>query len=218
MLTLLLASTAILVYGVVLAQYVPERWHLIANLLASAVAVLSAIWSGLSAAELGLDPAFVLRGLVITLIGTLGIGLLAATVIWLLPAKKLRRIPGVSRPGNIVYQTAVRIPLSTALSEEILFRGVLLALALQHHDVWVAILISSLVFAAWHIIPTMRDHSATAVLPTVIVTAIAGLFFAWLRLVSGSLIAPWLMHWTINAAALFAHYALSKKAHDRVTT
>jgi len=58
-------------------------------------------------------------------------------------------------------------------------------------------------------------EKALRVTADVIATAIAGMFFTWLRILSGSLIAPWLVHWTINGSSmvsvLFAKSAADKR-------
>ena len=56
--------------------------------------------------------------------------------------------------GGLIYQTAVRIPLGTALFEELLFRGLLYGAFLRVSGHRGAILGSSAVFGVWHVRPT----------------------------------------------------------------
>jgi membrane protease YdiL (CAAX protease family) len=78
----------------------------------------------------------------------------------------------------------------------------------------VAALLSSLVFGVWHVLPTLGSletnpgAAATqgslwlqvgAVALVVVATGVAGMFFSWLRLRSGSILAPWLAHTGFNA-------------------
>ena len=73
---------------------------------------------------------------------------------------------------------------------------------------------SSTVFGVWHVLPTLNSldtnpgASATAgsvvlqagaVAFVVLATGVAGGFFSWLRLRSGSILAPWLTHTGFNS-------------------
>lgn len=116
---------------------------------------------------------------------------------------------------DLLFVTLVRIPLGTAVFEEVAFRGVLLAACFRVLSTWRAVTVSSLVFGLWHIPPTIvalwiNDVSATSVeglstiVGAVVVTTIAGFGFAWLRVASGSLLAPILAHCATNSLALVA--------------
>jgi hypothetical protein len=76
------------------------------------------------------------------------------------PARRLffgdRQVSDVGR-GEAAYHVAVRIPLATALAEEVLFRGVLLAMLRQRRPPVAAVLWTSMLFGAWHVLPTI-DH------------------------------------------------------------
>jgi uncharacterized protein len=128
------------------------------------------------------------------------------------------RVSGLSRSED-VYHLALRIPLATALAEELLFRGALLALLRQRRPTSAAVLWTSLLFGAWHVLPTIdhyqgnpaRDLVANpgrgrrlAVLATTVSTTGAGAIFAGLRLRSRSVLAPVLAHAAINMSAYLA--------------
>jgi uncharacterized protein len=109
----------------------------------------------------------------------------------------------------------VRIPLGTALFEEVLFRGVVLAALQQVGSTGFAVAWSSIAFGLWHIAPTivaLRENGVPpaspagqrAILGAVLVTTLAGIGFAGLALASGSLLAPFLAHWAVNAFGLLA--------------
>jgi uncharacterized protein len=119
--------------------------------------------------------------------------------------------------GRLGYELGVSIVLLTAIPEEFAFRGVLLGSALKRWGPWRASLVTSVLFGLWHIAPslhTMSDNhmlrgevasvtgQSLLVLGAVLVTACAGLAFCWLRLRSGSLIAPILAHVATNGLAL----------------
>ena len=129
-----------------------------------------------------------------------------------------RRVRDASR-RQAGYHLAVRIPLATALAEELLFRGALLALLRRERSPATAVAWTSLLFGAWHVLPTLEDYHGNpastlvgnpgrgqwlAVLATTASTAAAGSGFAWLRLRSRSLVAPVLAHAALNASAYLA--------------
>jgi membrane protease YdiL (CAAX protease family) len=119
------------------------------------------------------------------------------------------RIAGATA-GQAAYEALVRIPLGTALSEEVIFRGALLGVLSRYHRDLVANAVSSLLFGLWHIAPTLsRIHAtgqekspwqkAALVAGSVVLTTAAGFTLAWLRLRSGSIVAPWIAHSAANA-------------------
>ena len=64
------------------------------------------------------------------------------------------KITGTGR-AEAAFETFVRIPLETALAEEIIFRGVLLGLALRSRTPLGAVASSSIWFGLWHVYPTL---------------------------------------------------------------
>jgi uncharacterized protein len=128
------------------------------------------------------------------------------------------RVSEVGR-GQAAYHLVVRIPLATALAEELLFRGALLALFGRRRTQAAAVLWSSLLFGVWHVLPTIDHYQGNrasglvadpirgrqlAVLATTLSTTGAGAVFAWLRLRSRSVLAPVLAHAAVNASAYLA--------------
>jgi membrane protease YdiL (CAAX protease family) len=118
------------------------------------------------------------------------------------------------RGGELAYQALVRVPLGTALLEELAFRGVLFA-AWRAEGTGVAAVVSCAVFGLWHVAPaaTMVRVNAPAARPssiagavagTVIVTAAAGAALLWLRVETGSLAAPFAAHAAVNSLATVA--------------
>jgi uncharacterized protein len=113
-----------------------------------------------------------------------------------------------------LWAVLVVIPLGTVLPEELAFRGLLLALLGRRYGVLAASLLSSGLFGLWHVVPSLGGGTANAtmasvvgadaagtvlrVVVTVVFTALAGVALCWLRLRSGSLLAPVLAHWTVN--------------------
>lgn len=124
-----------------------------------------------------------------------------------------RRVSDLRGP-RLAYQTLVRVPLGTALLEEIAFRGVLFA-AWRDDGEAAAWAVSCAVFGLWHVVPaaTMvrvnapaasRATVTRAIAGTVVLTAGAGAGLLWLRVETGSLAAPFAAHATVNSLATLA--------------
>lgn len=218
----------ILLYGTVLARLVPRKYHLLLNLGIAIVAITLGFGFGLTAKDMGISINTITSGIVIAIAASLII-LVSTLIIAVIPP--LRRYflgDNLSNASGklIAFEAGIRIPFSTALIEEVLFRGVLLGLLLSHHPTLVALLYASVVFGLWHIFPTiatLEQNDATikaiankkhrkyaGVAGTVVITGIAGLLFGYLRILANSIIAPWLVHWTINASGVAGIYVARK--------
>ncbi len=129
------------------------------------------------------------------------------------------RVAGLNG-AEVAYQVLVRIPFGTVLWEEVAFRAVLLAALARLMSVSAATAGSAAVFGIWHVRPTLAALAANdlargpalravAVLGACLGTSAAGVLFARLRLGSGSLLAPALLHLATNSlgtlAAALAH-------------
>lgn len=120
--------------------------------------------------------------------------------------------------GNFIYWALVRYPLNAAIFEEVLFRGVLFALAVRAFGVRRSILLTAVAFSAWHIVvnhTTMNDTNvannavffALAQAGALVALFVGGLALAFLRHRWGSLAGPIAFHWLAVVAmnaALFA--------------
>ncbi len=126
-------------------------------------------------------------------------------------------LDGVPPLTQFLQQPDARLAVAWALffaplGEELLFRGWLFSVA---YRLWprvyatatnplpVAVWVSALAFACWHL-----QNVGTDSLPRVLFqTAYAlplGLWLGWLRWKTGSLVAPVVAHWAINLAAMLA--------------
>lgn len=123
--------------------------------------------------------------------------------------------------GSVLTKVVVVIPLRTVLLEELAFRGVLWGWLARSRGERVAGWGSSLAFGLWHVPPglvvletnealsTSSTGGAVLVVGGIVVgTAAAGMVFAELRRRTGSLIAPALLHWTVNSAGTVAGYVM----------
>jgi membrane protease YdiL (CAAX protease family) len=97
---------------------------------------------------------------------------------------------------------AVRIPFGTVWSEEAAFRAALGTVAADAFGATGGRLLQSLAFGLSHIADARGTGEPVAA--TVVVTGVAGWFFALLRERSGSLAAPMLAHLAINEAGALA--------------
>jgi membrane protease YdiL (CAAX protease family) len=115
--------------------------------------------------------------------------------------------------AEVLLQSLVVIPLGTVLGEEFAFRGVLWSLLRRARGQWFATLVSSALFALWHVLPALGGSAANDVVTgaidggngdsllvavTVGFTGLAGILLCELRVRSGSLLAPILLHWAVN--------------------
>lgn len=211
------ASTLVLGYGVVLDRVLPDFSHVPANLAAAAAAVYLASLAGVSLEDMGLERSRLAPGLKAGLYSVAPIAAAVAVGVALPWSRRFFLDGDVvnASTGRALYEMLVRIPLATALAEELIFRGALLGLFLQRHEPRAAVAFSSTVFGLWHISPTLQSivsnpaaGSAAAsgawarlgiVAGLVAATAAAGAVFAWLRLKSGSIAAPWIAHTSLNS-------------------
>jgi membrane protease YdiL (CAAX protease family) len=165
----------------------------------------------LSWPELGLGRADVGAGL--------RWGAAAAVVIGAVLALAAVSNPSQFEHSSVVHDsTAARfleplvfIPLGTVVFEEVIFRGVLLGALLRWSTRRTAVVTSAIVFGLWHLPPAIRDAKGDGlggglgvVVGTIAFTTFAGVLFAWLRLRSGSLLAPVCAHIASNSFAYVA--------------
>lgn len=185
------------------------------NLLVAAGSVLLARRAGLTWQQLGLDRSNLRRGLragaLVAAVVAAGFALVAA----LPPVREQFVDQGTDLTGSgVAFEALIRIPLGTALPEELLFRSVLLGTLLASVAPSSAVAWSSLLFGLWHVLPTLNEASAVSggaatAAGAVVATTLAGIVFAWLRIRTGHVLAAVLAHAAINGSALLAAYAIA---------
>ena len=206
----LVAVGCVAVYNVS-ATRIRRRARLPANLGAALALTGLARAAGVRPSEMGLDRANVGRGARAGSVAAASLALVAAGAVLIPRTRRLladEKITGAS-PSEAAFETLVRIPLETALAEEVIFRGVLLGLGQRSRSRVLAVATSSALFGLWHVVPTLaalargangrspaRVTASTAVV--VATTGFAGAGFAWLRLVAGSVVAPIVAHAAVN--------------------
>ncbi|MGH9280801.1 MAG: CPBP family glutamic-type intramembrane protease [Acidimicrobiales bacterium] len=120
--------------------------------------------------------------------------------------------------GSVAYLAFVRIPLGTVVLEEVAFRGVLLA--------GLGLVPASLLFGLWQVVPThlALNLNGVAAAPrarvgalaaAVAASALAGAGLCWLRLATGSLLAPAIVHAATTSSATVLAYWVTRPARSR---
>jgi membrane protease YdiL (CAAX protease family) len=115
--------------------------------------------------------------------------------------------------GHAGLGKVVEIVVVTALGEELLFRGLLLSLAFWRSPSLKSFLVPSLAFGFWHVVDAYRDAAAASwpwpadvlfVAGTVVLmTVVSAAVLCPLRLRSGSVLGPVLLHATVNLCGAF---------------
>lgn len=170
----------------------------------------------LRAADLGVQTSTMLRGLLVGLSISAGIAVIMVLLYAIHPSfftdTRYSTTTTSQAVGRLLYML-----VHTVLIEELVFRGVLLGIFMRLMHVKKAVIASSLLFGLWHIVPSLNVYAtssaANALIPAfigtvavvagiVVATGFAGVLFSIARVRSGSLLAPVLVHWTINGVGL----------------
>lgn len=211
------AGALTLAYSYVVNRLVPEAWYIPANLTAAAGFVALARGTGATWTDMGLRGDRVGRGIRVGLTAAVPI---AAVVAIGIAVPETRRYFADQRvmvgPGTAWYDAVVRIPLGTAVCEELIFRGAILGMLLRRRTPLEATVIGALLFGLWHVFPTLDTlhlnpagayvegnwlRTTGAVVAAAGVTAAAGIGFSWLRLRANSVVAPMIAHGVLNVLA-----------------
>lgn len=201
-------------------------WAISGSVVVTAIGILD----GCTWADLGLAPNTWVSGLV------WGIGAIVLIFVIFEAALRTPRTSGAFGDQNIAsmprwkvfWRSLVELPFGTVLFEEIAFRAVLWAMLCRRMDWPTATIITALLFGLWHILPSLDLHVRNpnltssdkpwvarlqAIGGSVLTTAIGGLLFTGLRIVSGSLFAPMGLHWATNGwGYLFARRAANRRS------
>jgi membrane protease YdiL (CAAX protease family) len=197
--------------------------------LGGSIVVLSlGLLDGNTWRDLGLAPSTWLSGAV------WGLAMVLLILLIFEIAIRLPRSSGMFGDQNIAalprwkvfWRALVELPFGTVLFEEVAFRAVLWSMLCRRMDWPVATLVTALLFGLWHILPSLDLHVRNpnlttsarprvaqfqAIAGSVLTTAIGGLLFSALRIVSGSLFAPMGLHWATNGwGYLFARRAANR--------
>lgn len=191
------------------------NWVLIFGSMAAMLGICKL--AGLTLADIGLGRSGLRRGLIYGGLSVLLVALALGAVFLVRPSIFLDSRYNKSTL-DVLVTAFIFIPFHTVLIEELLFRGAIFSYMLKVSDSLRAIFGSAVFFGLWHILPSLGIAQTSTTFSTILgrsdyarfisVAAVvlatfgAGLLLAWLRLRSKSLVAPFLMHWAINALAL----------------
>ena len=190
----------------------PGAWYVPANIAVAAGLVALARWAGLGWDDLGFERKSVCRGLAVGLGAAVLIGAVIALGVAIPALRTFFESDDVATatPGEQWYTALIRIPIGTAVFEEVLFRSVLLGALLRLTTVKWAVVISAVAFGLWHVVPAWETVEGSGletlglIVGTVVITTVAGIVFALLRIWSNSIVAPILAHTATNSFAYVA--------------
>jgi membrane protease YdiL (CAAX protease family) len=212
--------------NVVNNRIAPQTHFLLWAFGSSVVLVAIGLLDGNSWTDMGLSWRFGLRGLFWA-----GLTIALVTIAYAIASsfKKTREAFHDERyaqmsGGRLVFQTLLEVPFGTVLMEEIAFRAVLFSMLARRYGVIWGLVISSVLFGLWHILPSIGTHESNpalggvagegrkgnviAVALSVLTTSVAGVIFVGLRLVSGSILGPMGLHWATNGLGYFFSFFL----------
>ena len=223
-------TVALLVLSNVMANLVLDgTWHVLWNLgVALALLAIAMGIGGLGTGDLGLAPNQLRSGL--RWGGAIGGTVMAVVMIAaLLPGSRDWFVDDLGRGsvGHLLVKVLVTIPLGTVVMEEIAFRACLPGLldARPGSTARRTLLLSAAAFGMWHILPSrhLGERNKTMgsifgdtlgrwapVAAAVVATSVAGAAWLWLRRRSDSVIAPMLVHWSLNAVGTVAAWLATR--------
>ncbi|SRX93511.1 hypothetical protein MSP7336_01749 [Mycobacterium shimoidei] len=192
---------AMLVGWSFVAPRVPAPWR------TPAQAGLAGLLIAATRAPLGLRPPQLWRGLRVGAMAGTGAATAVAMTTTLPPVRLGMTDRELPRPAPAWL--LLHIPLGTVCAEEAAYRGALAAAANAAFGRTGGRLLQANAFGLSHI----ADARATGepVLPTVLVTGLAGWVLGWLGERSGSVLAPILAHLAINETGAAAALALQRR-------
>lgn len=228
-LTALGVLLVLLVVVNVLRAYGPAGTGVVLGPLAALALVGLARRWGLSWSDLGLSRRTWARGVAVAAGAVAAVAALYA-VVAVVPLTRAAfldiryQLPA----GRALLTALVVIPLGTVLVEEIAFRGVLQGLLTRHRGIRWGLGLSSALFGAWHILPSLglprvnpavgalvgggTGGQVAVVIAAVVFTAGAGLLLGELRRRSGSLLAAGGLHWAVNGVGVLVAAVLHAAA------
>lgn len=226
---------ALIVINIVNNRVAPQTHYLMWAFVGSVVLLAIGLLDGNSFTDMGLGFSYLIPGLIWAgaSVGLITVAYLVGSIF-----KKTREAFADERVGalsgsRLAFQALVEVPFGTVLLEEIAFRAVLFSMLARRFGVIPAIIISAVIFGLWHILPSIGTHEANpalgsvvgtgrrgnilAVIASVLTTAIAGVVFAGLRIVSGSVLAPMGFHWATNGLGYFFSWFLLRFRRRRMS-
>ena len=223
---LVVVAIALVAFNVINNRLAPQGHYLLWALGGSFGLLAIGLLDGNSWTDMGLGWGYIVPGVI------WGAGCVIIVTVGYLAASAFRRgrnamederVAELSAP-RMMFQALVEVPFGTVLFEEIAFRAVLFSMLARRFGIVWALVISAVLFGLWHILPSIGTHEQSAALGSVVgegrrgnvlgialsvvTTTIAGVIFAGLRLVSGSVLAPMGLHWATNGMGYFFSWTI----------
>lgn len=219
------AIYALALYANVIANEILDSvWHIPFQLGILGVALVISRRAGTTWTSLGLRQDRLQRGAIVG--GSLLAIITTVIVVGIaIPATRdLFRDENIAEAslGWVLFHALIRIPIATALYEEVLFRGIMFGMLVRRHSPLLAGAITSALFGFWHILPTIRTIDASpagemfsgwiglpiAILSAIAGTAVAGIVFLLVRLYANSTFASVLAHIGTNSIAMLGAFVV----------
>ena len=222
----------LIVLNVVNNRVAPQTHYLLWAFGGSVLLLAIGLLDGNSWTDMGLGWSYLLPGFIW---GAACIGLITAVYLVGSAFKRTRAAFHDERMSELtgsrmMFQALVEVPFGTVLLEEIAFRAVLLSMLIRRFGLVWGVVIGSVLFGLWHILPSIGTHEQNpalgsvvgegrrgnilAIALSVLTTTLAGVLFAALRLLSGSVLAPMGFHWATNGLG-YAFSWLLIRTRDR---
>lgn len=199
---LLVTAFVVVANNAIVAAGRPEGQSFVLSVLLGFLVVASTRWgqggsTPVSMTELGLDRRTVGSGL--------RLGVLAAVITVVVVGAAVTIGGSVAGPPDDVwFRLLIVIPFASALTEELIFRGVLLALWDRVASARLSTALTSLAFGCWHVAAEVhRSPEVLSVLGGVAFTTLASaLVLCPVRRRSRSIVVPVMIHASANSTAL----------------
>ncbi len=225
---------ALIVLNIVNNRVAPQTHYLLWAFGGSVLLLAFGLLDGNSWTDMGLGWSYLLPGFVwaaVCIGGVTAVYLIGSAFRKTRTAFHDERMAEMSG-GRIMFQALIEVPLGTVLLEEIAFRAVLLSMLVRRLGLGWGLAVSAVLFGLWHILPSIGTHEQNpalgsmvgegrkgnilAVLLSVLTTSVAGVLFAGLRLLSGSVLAPMGLHWATNGLGYAFSWLLIRERNRRI--
>ncbi|MDF3306573.1 CPBP family intramembrane metalloprotease [Rhodococcus sp. T2V] len=150
--------------------------------------------------ELGLSASAVRSGLRYGAVASV-IPLAGYSIALSVPAAR-RRVPAGDCATDVAGWVGFRIPVGTVAHEELLFRSVLSAMLRRGWTPTTAYALHAVTFGLWHV--RAARIAGDPIAASVLLTGSSAVLFEWLRRRSGSVVAPALLHLSVNIGGVVA--------------
>ena len=210
----------------------PQPYVVPTALASAAGMLLISRLSGATPEQLGLALESAPRGVKIGLLIGVPLAVTMAAGAYIPSTQKFfrdERIMSADGPSAF-YELFIRMPVATAIGEELIFRSALEGILHCRRTPLQALITSAALFGIWHALPALDRlrsnpgarvvHKDNNLLKVVVVTGVccatagAGVALSWLRQMTGSVLAPIIVHYAINSGAYAGGWLASRRPNQ----